>query len=1216
MDLSDLTDDQRDCAKCLERPLLVCAGAGSGKTFMLTQRLAYAFDPESGPFLDDIDQVLIITFTDAAAAEIKTRVRQTLRRSGLVDQALKVDGAWISTIHGMCSRIMRAHALEAGIDPDFKLVMGPRQQQLMEIAIEAALNDEAVRSAAGIDELFDVYGTFSLRTMLNTLLADAASLTDGLDAMRCSHTEQDPTELVRQLEALLQTGEQVLTRKGSADLCAQGAAEVRHLREQGLADDWDAVAACVSALSFPTKEQLSAKQRGDDYDEQDDVRLQTSQGIKIAAKQIAIEHRQRAMRPREDALLLLARTVQNRYDEAKHANGMIDPSDLIRATMKLLQDRPDIAAEYRNRFRLQMVDEFQDTSQLQIDMISSIAGQDCAHLCTVGDAQQSIYRFQGADVNVYLQHKAHMASPGVGALRKELKANYRSDPDILGFVRTICGQDGYFVEDFLDLDPQPRKSIYRGGDDPRIEVALTEHAYRGGKQGVRASAAHIAERFAELRDAGQSPGDMVVLLGRMTNASVYAEELRARGLACVVAGGSRFFESDEITLCLNLLHTLACANDSASLLPLLASEMLPVSSDDLLLLATVKAETEPLPRRQDISTTILERTDLVGQPSNLLIHACNVLRRAWNRAGTETPSRVFSVLLVESGWLARMEHQGVEGQAKAGNVIKFVRLMQEAEQTAGSDLRQVSQMMDAMKEDGGEKPGALSVEGGRAVRIMTIHSSKGLQFPVVAVGDFYAAGRHGSALHTLTDIDVCHLSLGPGSDEFPDLPGGSGCTWTPKLPQPFFQMSHDDFRAFMDRQTPGALRAMVDARNVEEDLMERRRLFYVALTRASEALIVSLVHGFSKSSKKQNYPGVMDDVRKALMGESEDLPQESMTMAFDGTRTLRYTYLDVRSTPDDDADAANANADGAGGRGTCDDGGACAAATASAGTTVIAAFPDADDSAGAAQADDEIDDLDGSGSIGKEPIVIPPLTEVAPLVLRSFSSRADFCSYSSLAAHLPAAAIEDAVHMELEDEGSSRRANDADAATDFGSALHRACELLAWHAPAAADAQAIAAAAAGIDLNRLARAYGVRDIDRLKAAFMRWTQSELCARALGFPLHQPEVPFTLNVDGFYLEGEIDLLCSDGSGGAFVVDYKTGGDSSETADLLSAKHQLQAQCYAAAALDGGFDKVELHFARVEQLDDATGIQQVDYAFSSNDKAALEAAIAEAHALAEV
>ena len=117
MDLSTLMPQQLQIVKTLDRPLFVSAGAGSGKTFTLTRRIVYALSPESGPFVEHLDQVLAITFTKDAAAEIRDRVRRALIEEGMDEEALTVDDAWISTIHGMCSRILRAHALELGIDP-------------------------------------------------------------------------------------------------------------------------------------------------------------------------------------------------------------------------------------------------------------------------------------------------------------------------------------------------------------------------------------------------------------------------------------------------------------------------------------------------------------------------------------------------------------------------------------------------------------------------------------------------------------------------------------------------------------------------------------------------------------------------------------------------------------------------------------------------------------------------------------------------------------------------------------------------------------------------------------------------------------------------------------------------------------------------------------------------------------------------------------------
>lgn len=146
MDLSTLMPQQLQIVKTLDRPLFVSAGAGSGKTFTLTRRIVYALSPESGPFVEHLDQVLAITFTKDAAAEIRDRVRRALIDEGMDEEALTVDDAWISTIHGMCSRILRAHALELGIDPEFTVLTDT--DELMDQAVEHVLARATAPDAA------------------------------------------------------------------------------------------------------------------------------------------------------------------------------------------------------------------------------------------------------------------------------------------------------------------------------------------------------------------------------------------------------------------------------------------------------------------------------------------------------------------------------------------------------------------------------------------------------------------------------------------------------------------------------------------------------------------------------------------------------------------------------------------------------------------------------------------------------------------------------------------------------------------------------------------------------------------------------------------------------------------------------------------------------------------------------------------------------------
>lgn len=154
-----LLPEQRQVVTTLDRPVFVAAGAGSGKTFTLTRRIVWALCPGSGeggrPYLDSLDQALVITFTEKAAGEIKERVRSALREAGLAEEALRVDAAWVSTIHHMCARILRTHALDLGLDPQFAMVGEQEARVLRRQATEDALAE--LDGDPGLDALFAEY---------------------------------------------------------------------------------------------------------------------------------------------------------------------------------------------------------------------------------------------------------------------------------------------------------------------------------------------------------------------------------------------------------------------------------------------------------------------------------------------------------------------------------------------------------------------------------------------------------------------------------------------------------------------------------------------------------------------------------------------------------------------------------------------------------------------------------------------------------------------------------------------------------------------------------------------------------------------------------------------------------------------------------------------------------------------------------------------------
>lgn len=211
MNLDRCTPGQREIVTTLDAPLMVAAGAGSGKTFTLTQRVAHALAPAGGgePFLSSIDEVLAITFTKKAAAELKGRIKGLLAREGLRDEALAVDGAWISTIHGMAARILREHALELGLDPAFEVIPEADAELLRAQAVDAVLSraressDPLLRDllASGLP-LSDEGRGASVTGQVLRVLSRVEAMPAGFDGVVLAKPKARPAELMRALYEL------------------------------------------------------------------------------------------------------------------------------------------------------------------------------------------------------------------------------------------------------------------------------------------------------------------------------------------------------------------------------------------------------------------------------------------------------------------------------------------------------------------------------------------------------------------------------------------------------------------------------------------------------------------------------------------------------------------------------------------------------------------------------------------------------------------------------------------------------------------------------------------------------------------------------------------------------------------------------------------------------------------------------------------------------
>ena len=1189
MDLSTLMPQQLQVVKTLDRPLFVSAGAGSGKTFTLTRRIVYALSPESGPFVEHLDQVLAITFTKDAAAEIRDRVRRALIDEGMDEEALTVDDAWISTIHGMCSRILRAHALELGIDPEFTVLTDT--DELMDQAVEHVLGratapDAAPELAASLKALYAWYpmagegGPFGAGTTIKGLVRDllelSSQLPGGMDDVRVARGQADTSALADAYRAALGASK-AATEKAQVALDAIDAFEASGKTMEDAARLMMSCGMPRASKAFP-KEQVEL--------------------LKAEAADAFINIVLACGGPAVDALVGLARAVEAEYCALKAGQSALDNNDLLRMAYEALRDYPAIRAAYEGRFKMVMIDEFQDTDQMQVDLIRYLTGAGERALCTVGDAQQSIYRFRGAEVEVFRRQERKVGSSAApetavasdapaGELVK-LVRNFRSHDEVLRYVaRVFDGDTGGLMQGFLDLEPSDKRK-----DKLKAKASRRQALFVAGgstQERTQAKARVIAERFQALVKAGQPQGDMVLLLGRMTNADVYAQAFRDQGLDCVIAGGSVFAQAAEVQTVRALVCALANPADTAQgLMPLLASPMFALGAQEFLALATKLDEQTGETSRRNIDVGIMSDSDVPGlQSLPLVTRAREVLRYALRRVGRDSFAAIARDVVNASGWFVRLAQRGPEGKAIAANVLKALDAVAEAEAEFGNSPRSIALAFDRFLA-GKEAPGALNEEGDGAVRIMTVHASKGLEYPVVAVAECFGVRKSSGAAQMgrveggaqvvalparFDGVKLADGTFVKGDDvkkQFEHAFKGKGTSlWLPP------ELMED----VCATGSPAEAFARLRNDDLQLSLEERARLLYVAMTRAGELVILAMDAGVSRGKVTAPTFDVETDLtydvlRRILPTDSLDMPQlDSDRLVFDNSQPGDYELISLTDfTFGEQAFEANASLDVEG--------------------RLVRGDVDVADNAARSTVPGPADPKPDSFEL-VYPQAVGVRMGICPYPMR------DSYSYSSIAAALHAEAEDRAAEARVPmDESGDDAESDGSEMTDadvaavepvgnpmaLGSAFHAACQ---WLIEMCADALPAERAEA------LARLWHLtpEQRERFDVALDRWLKSAVRAELLAWPCVRAEVPFfSLGCEdediaryGAYAEGAIDALATDPADPscALVIDYKTGGTPDETPEQLLEKHALQARVYADVLHKAGFEVVTVKFVRVER-----------------------------------
>jgi ATP-dependent helicase/nuclease subunit A len=870
--------------------LLLDAGAGSGKTRVLTERFARSVEEDGIA----IAEILTITFTDKAAAELRERIRLRLREGSAADLAIETESAWISTIHGFCARVLRTHALQAGIDPQFTVLDGPTADELADAAFAAALSTTAATVAGAA--LISNYGVGQLQTSVRAVYEELRSRGDedprlppiprpagGTDSTG-ARLKQAAEDLRRHLNAAAQTK--------SVDAALTMLATVAARIDAGINWPAEADALALKGSGNAFKAEVCGRYR--------DELKRFKQSLTDAAAG-----------PVVDALDQLLRAYGEQYRRLKRERSALDFEDLQLLALKLLR-RPEIGEGYRRRFKRLMVDETQDTNAVQFALIDAISDD---NLFMVGDAQQSIYGFRHADVELFRargrrlqQQHAHL----------RLSTNFRSQPSILAVVNGAFRQELGTAYQPLEpprtgsgpqtgSEPQAGFEAQAGNEPPTAAQPATPlvELLRVPKDGEyvpdselghwrAAEAKVLAARIAQLIAAGEhTAGEIVILTRATTDFQIYERALSERGVTTYVVGGRGYWEQTQVAQLVAYLKALGSRADTDAWYAALLSPLCGLSLDGLLIEA---ANQRAGARSQDTQASYAPAPLPDVDAQRLAVFTALYERQRLQTASLGAEQLLHDVIAATGYDLKIAALPG--GRRRLANVRKLLRLARDHEAANGPDLRGFLDWIAIRADDSRarEAEAPLAGEGIDAVRMMTVHSSKGLEFPVVCVADLGRERRN-------SERPMVRIGRS-ASPQAADPPRIGMLIKTAGYPKALPALDYEQLAAAQS----------------ELDAAEERRLFYVAMTRAEQRLILSGAANLAEPDKNgsspigwlatalEDQPGVKLTTLVELEALSEFLEQ-APTIGADRDRDRE---LDLDPGPDADSGPAQPGT-GAGG---------------------------------------------------------------------------------------------------------------------------------------------------------------------------------------------------------------------------------------------------------------------------------------------------------------
>ncbi len=839
-----------------------CAGAGSGKTSVLVKMyLALISGDSSFNEPIPIERVVAITFTEKAAAEMKKRVREAVEqkifesedRCTWEERLRNLEKAHIKTIHGFCTGILREYPVEAAVDPAFTILDEYETSEILERVVHEVVVGELDSRDVMVNKLVHDYG-FSGYNQLSGLKEFLKGI------CRETHGSGLDWDTIDQMQKMnYQRSEGLLNSKVHS--IEEGLGSLIELFKNG--------AVKKSTKSYSKIEELIRHYRavadtpGNDLVKRGGALVTLEDHMK-GSWPVVVKDLQRSLKEsisemkgayyqlliREclDGFQKILKKVSYCFKEWKSQRGMLDFDDLQIRVRDILKNNRKIRRDLKNRFKVIMLDEFQDTNSVQKEIVyylcedlgkegiftESGSYQDIIRLHPkklffVGDPKQSIYRFRGADVTVFLEMQSALSESEVQGKKVYFSENFRSQKGIVEFSNLFFssimsgGSEKYEVNFSHDDHQEHQRQLHDEG--VRVELIKINRG-KNSEQKRRIEASAISRRILEIVQPGSSVtvyekgesgkekrkahpefSDIAILFRRFTHIKLYEREMRKRNIPYYVVKGRGFFGCQEIKDIVNFLKYLDGENDDVALVGILRSPLVGISDETLYWLFRGVEKGKKSFAIADISERFIKvkyKIDNIdGCKIETIFKLLNQLKGKKDRLSlAELIECILKATHYDSIMLTTFQ-----GEQKVANIKKLIELSRDFARRETGLLRDfITYLSKFIEEDVMEPESQTSLENANVVRLMTIHQAKGLEFPIVFLPDM------GHSLSRRFDNIIFDESKGIALKMYQNYHGTYEST-----------MVHKEITELLKKK----------------EYAESKRLFYVAATRARDYLVLS-----------------------------------------------------------------------------------------------------------------------------------------------------------------------------------------------------------------------------------------------------------------------------------------------------------------------------------------------------------------------------------------